>query len=167
MRNLTLAFALAPLLGGCIYYENNSGWDDDCGEECDWWDDDGDGIVDDDERPGTGDDTDDPGDETPAFSLSIDPSSITQGETDVASLTAQGDFDVASIAAVTVLGPVAVLEALPRDASLLLVLEADADAELGTFHVLLDLHDGTTVFVEDALTVTAAASDGSDADCAD
>lgn len=165
MRNLV--FALAPLLGGCIYYENNSGWDDDCDGACDWWDDDGDGIVDDDEDPDV-DDTD-AVDETPAFSLAITPSSIAQGETDVASLVAEGEFDLGTVAAVTVLGPVAVLEVLPRDNALLLVLEADLAAEVGPYHMLLDLEDGSTVFMDDALTVTLApADDGSgDGGCAD
>jgi hypothetical protein len=149
LRLLPALLLIAPVTG-CIYYESDgSEWDDEECADCDWWNDD-----DDTNNPDPGD-TDDTSEPEPTYSFTLSPDYIVSGDADVALLTVEGDFDLGAVADVSVLGPVEVAGVLPRGEGLMLVLEADADAAPGLYHVVLDLQDGTAVLFDDGLEVVA------------
>ncbi|MFK7927243.1 MAG: hypothetical protein AB8H79_03595 [Myxococcota bacterium] len=161
MRILTLATtAIAGLaLQGCIYYEDDCGGGDDCR-----WDfeddrsDDGDGWCDVDDED---DDDCDDEDEAPVYEFSLNPSNAEQGETFLATLSVEGEYDLSTIVSVEMNGADVRWQEL-RDNGVMLLVDAP---ELGSVDVVITEADGDVVVVEAALTVSEIGSGNSADDC--
>lgn len=178
MHKLTMAaIALTTFaLQGCIIYDDEHGPDCEFGTDC-RWDDDGDWDEDDwcdvgedgevgddcgDGGDGGGGDGEEPG---PRFSLSLDPGQAELGETFLASVTAEGEFDVSTISGVRFTGGVEVLFTEVRETEVLVLVEVPEFAELGPADLVVSRFEQPAVLVEGALLVAEAGSGNSADDC--
>jgi len=168
MNKLTLAAAVlgAFALQGCIIYE-----DDHCDGDCEWeWDDDGD-WCDEDGRDQDGEWCDDPGDDTddpepePAFDLFLDPGQAEQGETFLATLTAEGEFLVSDVTSVRFTGGLEVLYQEVREDQVLILVDVPASADLGPADLVISRAEAPAVLFESALVVGEPDSGNSADDC--
>jgi hypothetical protein len=82
----------------------------------------------------------------------LDPSEAHPGEALIASLTATGTFDYASVTEVEAFGDVVLDATTVRDDEILLSLTVNTDG-IGTADLLLHLTDGSVEFVPDALAI--------------
>ena len=184
MTRLTLLAPLF-LLGGCIIYDTHDGkrghgdgwWGDTGG----WEDSDGDGIPDDEDTDDGDADADTDADadadsdadadadsdtdadtdadtdtDVTEVTWSLNPSTVDAGTTFIASLTASGTFDYASLVEVQAYGDATLLATYVRADEALLTLEVPSSAD-GTVDFLLLFADGSVQLLDDALTIVAAA----------
>lgn len=170
MNKLTFAaVALTTIaLQGCIIYED--GHDGDCGweDDCDFsWDDDLD-WCDEDGNNQDGDPCDDEvGDEEPepAFDLYLDPGHAELGETFLAHVTAEGEFDIGSVTGVRFTGGVEILYTEVRETEVLVLIDVPAQADLGLADLVVSRADAEAVLMEGALLVAEPGSGNSANDC--
>ncbi len=159
----------APLvaLSGCIFYDRTGKcWQRDHHGE----DSDGACVVESD-TAGLSDGSGDTGaSATPSASFSLAPDEADAGEAIIASLTVEGEFDLAAVTEVEVFGDVTLLAAHNRGSEILLSIAVDDRAADGSADLLLHI-DGDAVFVEGALILHAAkrsdSGDGGDGDGGD
>lgn len=91
----------------------------------------------------------------------LSPDSIVAGQTSILSLQAEPVVDYSSIANVEFYGDVTVCAISARDGELLVTASAAADAIEGPADMLIELADGTAIWVDEALWVTGEQSDAS------
>ena len=137
-RLTALALPLLATLGGCVVYDNN------CPDEFPL----GDGG----------------GHEEPVAEYWLTPDQAEAGDTFIASLESDMAVDFAAIVDIEFLGDVTVCTSQPRDFELLLTLTVDLDAEPGEIDAVLEYEDGSSVFVDDILTILPAAGGGAGSD---
>ena len=140
---LVLSLALATTTG-CIIYDN-------------------DGSEPVRERGATADDTgiDTPVDnpELPSVTLSFLPPQAEQGESFIGSLTVEeGDLSLGDCHDVVVYGDASVDALIARSGEVLVSITANDDATPGVVDVLVELNDGTAVWLEGAFTIFPAGS---------
>ena len=90
------------------------------------------------------------------FELDLQPPEAEQGDVFVATLTADGDLDLSEVTDLHVSGDIEVLVTVVREGETMLVMEVDADAQLGEADLVLELADGTVVVFDAALSIFAA-----------
>lgn len=153
-RLICVILPLAAVLPGCIIYDRTG--------KCWHHGDDGDGAcVVDGESEGLSDGENGEGADSgvaPAPVFSLNPSEANAGENVIASLTVEGEFDLAAVNEVEAFGDVTLLATQNRGSEILLSLAVDSDAAEGTADLLLHI-EGDAVFVENALIVHANAGD--------
>lgn len=153
-------FALLPFaaLAGCIIYDTE-GKCTRCGDDDVWYGDTG-GITD------PGDDPAEEEDPAPVYTLTLTPAEGVPGETLIASLTAEGEFNLADIQDVEFVGgSVEVTASSLRQTELLLTLAVSADAALGPVDLLVYLPESQVDLIDGAFEVVAVsggADDGTD-----
>lgn len=137
--------ALVPLLGACIIYDDG---------KCRHCDADGDEWVGD-----TGGQQDD-GEDTsadapdPEFAFTLTPGEASPGDVFIASLTVEGEFDLATIEDLAFVDAgVSICATSPRQDELLVTISVAADQALGPVDLLVYLPDGQAELVDDALTI--------------
>lgn len=158
-----LSLALTTIaLQGCIIYDHDCpgcdpdrpGWDDRPDREppADSGGDDT-GPVDDDTGLPDGHDA-------PAYALTLTPDQAEQGETFMGSLRSTGEdaLDLARIQDLRLYGDLSVLASDVRASELLLALQVEDDAEIGTVDLLAALDDGSALWQPGILTIFPAGS---------
>ncbi|MFN7146130.1 MAG: hypothetical protein ACK4YP_20330, partial [Myxococcota bacterium] len=160
MARLVLIAPLAALLGGCIIYDTHPCKGADCRDD-DWADDTGPDVDRPDDDPTDTDaPADDSGDAGETATFVLDPGVAAPGDTFIASLTAVGGIDYATIEGVELYGEATLLAADVRDDEVLLSITVADDAVAGGVDLLVLRVDGSVDFVESALLIQVAA-DGS------
>ncbi|MCK6502601.1 hypothetical protein L6R53_04270 [Myxococcota bacterium] len=143
-----LAFSLLPALGACVIHDNDCPGDD-------FWADDDSG------RPDP-DDTGAP--EEPKARLWLDPDAGAPGEDLIAGLQSDQPFDWSTVAAVEFFGPITPCTMQARQDELLITLAVDDDAPAGPVDLLVELDDGTAIWVDDAFLVLDGSTNGGGTD---
>jgi hypothetical protein len=180
MRNLLstgVIFALTALATqGCIVYDHDrddcdDGW---CGDgdwdDGDWCDEDDDFCEEDgrDDRTDDGSDTDDgtvDDEPAPSFELYLEPGQAELGETFLARLTAEGDFDVATVSDVRFTGGAVVRWSESREGELVFVVDVPMSADLGPADLVVARGEAPAVLFEGALFIGEPGSGNSADDC--
>ncbi len=148
MRTFPLFMLLSLCLQGCTfsYSEGQDGWDDDS------W---GDWSDDDSPDGDSGDDTleDDAQDDSGlADSFWFEPGQLTLGDMQVIELHADPEL-CASVVSVDIYSDVTVHAVETIGDEIRIALTVDEAAEVGLTHTVIELEDGTTIFLEDAIEV--------------
>lgn len=144
-----LVFALLLPLTGCIIYDIDPKGDEGPDHPRGGYDD-----------SGLGDD--DTGAVPEAAKLVLDPASAPAGETLIAHLTAEGDYDLARIAEVGFSYGVTVGAMEPGDAEILLALTIDHAAVPGPVDMAITEASGRVEYYEDVFEILEPAQDGGD-----
>jgi len=148
MRSFIAILLAATATGGCVVYDENLVYDTAITEP-------GDGP----ERPG--DNPDAPNSPDIADALVLFPAGAQVGGLEILSLCAEG-VDLNDVVDATFLGQsdIEILTTGRRgDSEFLMTVDIPANSAQGTNHLLLDLANGTTLFLEDAFTVVADSAD--------
>ena len=141
-----LAISLLPSLGACVLYDN------DCRDDDFWSDDSG--------RPGQDDTGVDP---EPKVQLWLDPDAAAPGADLITSLQADLVFDWTTVVSVEFYGPITPCTMQAREDELLITIAVDDDAMAGPVDLLVELDDGSAIWVDDAfLVLEPGTEDGTD-----
>ncbi len=146
MRSI-ITILVATAVGGCVVYDENLVYEDTAVEPL---------TTDGPDRPG--DSTDDP---ASGDALSLFPAGGLQGDITILSLCADG-VNLNDIVDATFLGQstIDIISTGRRgEGEFLMTVEVPANSQRSTNHLLLDLANGTTLFLEDAFQVVANAAD--------
>ena len=132
----------ATFSSGCVVYDvsgdGDCDWSDEWGNDC-FAEAEADCDADDDANGVPDCDEDEP--EIPV-EMSFSPATAERGEVFPAVVTVdQGEFDLAAVTDITFFGDVQVLSATADAGQMILVLQVDDDAELGTVDLALDVGD--------------------------
>jgi hypothetical protein len=149
LRLIPLLVAMT-MMTGCVVYERDGAGNG----SSDGWTNGG--------RPGgnTQDTATDPGTGTaaPAYTLTVTPGGAVPGQTTIVSIVAQGDIDLTQIVSVQFYGQsdVQVLATSSRNSSeYLMTLSIPGNAALGDNDMLVQMQDGTAIYVKLAFVVVS------------
>ena len=98
----------------------------------------------------------------PAIVLGFAPSQAEQGETFIGSITVEdGDLDLGEVSGVEMYGDAEVTDILSRSREILVSVEILPDAQTGAVDMVVELQDGTAVWMETAFELFEAGSGNS------